>query len=203
MAHDLQGRTIAFLVANEGVEQAELTSPWEAVQSAGGQPVLVAVAPGEVRGFHHLDPADGFPVDRTTSQVKVEDFTGLMLPGGVANADRLRTDEAAVRLVADFFDTGRPVAVICHGPWAIVEADRVRGRTMTSWPSLRTDIRNAGGSWIDAEVQVCDAGSNVTVSSRKPDDLPAFNRAMTEVFSEWRGAGDADRRSGARSPVGS
>lgn len=182
------------MVANEGIEQAELTSPWQAVQEAGGEPVLVAPKSGEVQAFNHLDKGDTFPVDRTTAEVDVEDFGALMLPGGVANADQLRTDTAAIDLVRDFFDTGRPVAVICHGPWAIVEADRVRDRTLTSWPSLETDIRNSGGSWVDAEVQVCPSGPNTLVSSRKPDDLPAFNDAMIEVFSQWQMLNDADKQ---------
>jgi len=184
LAGELQGKRVAFLVANEGVEQAELTSPWGAVEEAGGQPVLVATEPGEVQGFNHLEPGDEFAVDRTTSEVSVDDFDALVLPGGVANADQLRTDEAAVGLVAAFFDTGRPVAVICHGPWAIVEANRVRGRTLTSWPSLQTDIRNAGGTWVDQEVKVCDRGTSLLVSSRKPDDLPAFNAALIGAFSQ-------------------
>lgn len=183
MPEELSGKRFAFVVANEGIEQAELTSPWEAVMRAGGEPVLVATEPGKVIAFKHLDRADSFDVDMTTKQARVESFDGLMLPGGVANADRLRTDPDAVDLVKAFFDTGRPVAVICHGPWAIVEADRVQDRTLTSWPSLQTDIRNAGGSWVDAEVQVCSNGPNILVSSRKPDDLPAFNAAMLKAFS--------------------
>lgn len=174
------------MVANEGIEQAELTSPWETVQKAGGQPVLVATKPGQAQAFKHLDKADSFPVDLTTEEARVDDFDALVLPGGVANADQLRTDGAAVDLVSAFFDSGKPVAVICHGPWALVEADKVRGRTITSWPSLQTDIRNAGGHWVDAEVQVCEGGPNVLVSSRKPDDLPAFNRAMVEAFRRVR-----------------
>ncbi len=183
MADELQGKKIAFLVANEGLEQVELTSPWGAVKEAGGQPVLVASKPGRVQGFNHLDRADEFSVDRISSEVSVDEFDALVLPGGVANADQLRADAAAVGLVAAFFDTGRPVAVICHGPWAIVEADRVRDRTLTSWPSLQTDIRNAGGKWVDEEVKVCDCGPGLLVSSRKPDDLPAFNAALVGAFS--------------------
>ena len=188
MASALQGRTIAFIVANEGIEQAELTSPWEAVLEAGGQPVLVATKPGTVQAFHHLDKGDTFEVDQTTEEARVDAFDGLMLPGGVANADQLRTDGAAVELVRSFFDSGRPVAVICHGAWALVEADQVRGRTLTSWPSLKTDIRNAGGNWVDAEVQVCEDGPNTVVSSRKPDDLPAFNSTMLDAFARARQA---------------
>jgi protease I len=179
----LDGKRIAFLVANEGVEQAELTSPWGAVETAGGQPILVATKPGKVQAFEHLDKAETFDVDEVTSAVDVESFDGLVLPGGVANADQLRTDPHAVALVQRFFETGRPVAVICHGPWSIVEADQLRGRTLTSWPSLQTDIRNAGGTWVDAEVQVCENGPNTLISSRKPDDLPAFNAKLLEAFA--------------------
>jgi protease I len=194
MAQELHGRRIAFVVANEGIEQAELTSPWQAVEEAGGQPVLVATKSGQAQAFNHLDKADTFDVDLTTSEAVVDDFDGLMLPGGVANADQLRGDPAAVGLVREFFDTGRPVAVICHGPWAIVEADRVRGRTLTAWPTLQTDIRNAGGTWVDAEVKVCEGGPNTLVSSRKPDDLPAFNPAMLEAFAKWKTMPDADKQ---------
>ena len=183
MTNQLEGRRIAFIVSNEGIEQAELESPWEAVKEAGGQPVLVATKPGSVQAFNHLEPADTFPVDETTDQATITSFDGLVLPGGVANADQLRTDPHAVALVRRFFETGRPVGVICHGPWVIVEAEQVRDRTLTSWPSLQTDIRNAGGNWVDEEVFVCDNGPNVMVSSRKPDDLPAFNRELIAAFS--------------------
>lgn len=191
MAESISGRRIAFLVANEGVEQAELTSPWEAVEAAGGEPVLVAPKSGSVQMFNHLDKGDTFPVDKTADEVSVEEFDGLVLPGGVANADQLRMHEPSVRLVRSFFETGRPVAVICHGPWSIVEAECVRGRTLTSWPSVKTDIRNAGGTWVDETVQVCRSGPNVLVSSRKPDDLPAFNEKLLEVFAGWTRASHA------------
>jgi protease I len=184
MADELRDKRVAFVVANEGIEQAELTSPWQAVIDAGGQPVLVATKAGQVQAFQHLDKADTFNVDKVTSEVHVDDFDALVLPGGVANADQLRTDQDAVALVRDFFDSGRPVGVICHGPWSIVEADRVRGRTLTSWPSVQTDIRNAGGVWVDEEVKICEGGPNVLVSSRKPDDLPAFNTAIVSVFAQ-------------------
>lgn len=186
MASELAGKRVAFLVANEGVEQVELTSPWEAVDEAGGQPVLVAPEAGKVQAFNHLDKAETFPVDMTTSEARAEDFDALVLPGGVANPDQLRTDPRAVNLVRSFFDAGKPVAAICHGPWSIIEAGRAQGRTMTSWPSLQTDIRNAGGTWVDQEVKVCPAGPNVLVTSRKPDDLKAFDEAMVEAF---RGSG--------------
>lgn len=173
---------IAFLTANEGVEQVELSEPWSAVTSAGGEPVLVAPEPGTVQGFDHLDKGDTFEATLAAAAADVVDFDGLVLPGGVANPDQLRTDADAVRFVASFFDAGKPVAVICHGPWTLVEADVVRGRTLTSWPSLRTDIENAGGTWRDDEVVVCREGPNTLVSSRKPDDLPSFVDRMKEAF---------------------
>ncbi|MBB2913599.1 protease I [Streptosporangium becharense] len=173
----LNGRTIAFLVAPEGIEQVELTEPWNAVKQAGGTPKLVSVEPGEVQAFNHLDKADRFPVDVTVQDASVADFDGLVLPGGVANPDFLRTVPAAVRFVGDFFDTGKPVAAICHAPWTLIEADVVRGRTLTSWPSLQTDLRNAGATWEDREVVVCAGGPNTLVTSRKPDDLKAFCQA--------------------------
>ena len=182
MTMNLEGRRVAFLVANEGIEQVELTSPWRAVEAAGGKPVLVAPKPGRVQAFNHLDKADTFAVDLTTEQARAEDFDAVVLPGGVANPDQLRMDGRAVDLMRRFFDTGRPVAAICHGPWTIVEADRVRGRTLTSWPSLQTDIRNAGGEWVDQQVTVCSEGPNVLVTSRKPDDLEAFNSKLVEVI---------------------
>lgn len=188
MTHSLEGRRIAFLVANEGIEDAELASPWDAVADEGGNPVLVATEPGSVQTYNHLSKARTFAVDSTTAEVFPEDFDGVMLPGGVANADQLRTDPAAVAFIARAFDLGRPVAVICHGPWVIVDADRVRGRTLTSWPSLQRDIVNAGGTWVDAQVQVCTSGPNVLVSSRKPDDLEAFNREMLKAFAQAEGA---------------
>ncbi|MBV8386236.1 MAG: DJ-1/PfpI family protein, partial [Acidimicrobiia bacterium] len=140
MANELNGKKIAFLVANEGIEQVELTRPWEAVKSAGGQPELIAPKDGKAQAFNHLDKADQFPVDRTTSKVKADDYDGVVMPGGVANPDQLRMDEPAVEFVRAMFKAGKPAAVICHGPWTLVEADVVRGRTLTSWPSLQTDI---------------------------------------------------------------
>ncbi|MEV5608706.1 type 1 glutamine amidotransferase domain-containing protein [Streptomyces sp. NPDC052225] len=171
---------IAFLVAPEGVEQIELTDPWQAVRDAGGEPVLVSTKPGEVQAFHHLDKADTFPVQETAEGLTAAGFDGLVLPGGVANPDQLRTDADAVAFVRDFFTRGLPVAAICHAPWTLVEADVVRGRTLTSWPSLATDIRNAGGTWVDEQVKVCTGGPNVLVTSRKPDDLKAFDEALIE-----------------------
>ncbi|MFP5322501.1 MAG: type 1 glutamine amidotransferase domain-containing protein [Acidimicrobiia bacterium] len=179
MADELTGKTIAFLVAQEGIEQVELTDPWKKVEEAGGRPVLVTPEEGEVQAFDHLDKADTFPVDRTTSDLSVDEVDGVVLPGGVANPDALRMDEAAVGFLRDYVQAGKPVAVICHGPWTLVEAGVLEGRTMTSWPSLQTDIRNAGATWVDQEV--CRDGN--LVSSRNPGDLPAFTDAMVELFA--------------------
>ncbi|MFD7713339.1 type 1 glutamine amidotransferase domain-containing protein [Streptomyces sp. NPDC059785] len=177
---------IAFLTAPEGVEQIELTDPWQAVTDAGHQPVLVSTQPGHIQGFNHLDKADTFPVDEVVGDVGADSFDALVLPGGVANPDALRLDERAVSFVRDFFDSGRPVAAICHAPWTLVEADVVSGRVLTSWPSLRTDIRNAGGTWVDEQVQICDHGPNTLVTSRKPDDLKAFDEALLTEFAKGR-----------------
>ena len=179
MANELQGKKIAFLAA-DGVEQVELTEPWKAVEEAGGRPELVSIEPGQIQAFDHLDHGDMFSVDRDVVHANAADYDGLVLPGGVANPDFLRGDENAVAFVRGFFDQKKPVGVICHGPWTIVEAGVVKGRTITSWPTLRTDIRNAGGNWVDEEV-VVDAG---LVSSRKPDDLPAFCAKIVEEFGE-------------------
>ncbi|NEA66843.1 type 1 glutamine amidotransferase domain-containing protein [Streptomyces sp. SID12488] len=175
---------IAFLTAPEGVEQIELTEPWQAVADAGGEPVLVSTEQGRVQAFSHLDKADTFPVQEVVGEVSAESFDGLVLPGGVANPDILRADERAVAFVRDFFDQGRPVAAICHAPWTLVEADVVRGRVLTSWPSLRTDIRNAGGDWVDEQVRICDHGPNTLITSRKPDDLKAFCDALVSEFGK-------------------
>jgi protease I len=183
MNGELTGRKVAFLVANEGIEQVELTEPWRAVSDAGGQPVLLAPEAGEAQAFNHLDKADTFPVDRTVADADPDDFAGLVLPGGVANPDVLRTKPEAVAFVRAFFTAGKPVAAICHGPWTMVEADVVRDRTLTSWPSLQTDLRNAGASWVDEPVMVCSAGPNVLVTSRKPDDLPAFCDELVKTFA--------------------
>ncbi|TMR93107.1 type 1 glutamine amidotransferase domain-containing protein [Nonomuraea basaltis] len=178
----MNGKTIAFLVAPEGVEQVELTEPWKAVKQAGGTPRLVSTEPGQIQAFHHLDKADTFAVDDTVDAADPTAFDGLVLPGGVANPDRLRTVPQAVRFIRAFFDAGKPVAAICHAPWTLVEADVVRGRTLTSWPSLQTDLRNAGGNWVDQEVVVDTAGPNTLVTSRKPDDLKAFCQAAADAF---------------------
>jgi protease I len=183
MTSQLQQRRVAFLVANEGVEQVELTAPWKAVEDAGGTPVLVSLESGKVQAFNHLDQADTFAVDVTVADAAGQSFDALVLPGGVANPDRLRMEPKAVHFVRSFFDEGKPVAVICHGPWTLIEAGVVRDRTLTSWPSLRTDLTNAGAEWIDAPVHVDTNGPNALVSSRKPDDLPAFNAQLVETFA--------------------
>ena len=170
---------IAFLVAAEGTERVELTGPWHVVEEAGFEPVLVSPAAGDVQTFDHLTASETRPVDQTVSEASVDEFRALVLPGGVANPDALRTDVQAVAFVKAFMESGKPVAAICHAPWTLVEADVVRGRTMTSWPSLRTDLRNAGATWID-ETVVTDGN---LISSRRPDDLPAFNRALLDAVS--------------------
>ena len=176
---DLSGKTIAFLTANEGVEQVELERPWSAVESAKATPKLVAPKDGEVQAFNHLDKGRTFPVDLTTQEAEPGEFDGVVLPGGVANPDQLRMDDAAVRFIGDWMRAGRPLAAICHGPWTLVEADAVRGRRMTSWPSLQTDIRNAGGTWVDEQVVV----DRNLVTSRKLADLDAFCSELVKLFA--------------------
>jgi protease I len=183
MAEELKGLRVAFLVANEGVEQVELTEPWQAVLDASGRPNLIAPEAGKAQAFNHMDKGDTFDVDLTTADAEPGEFDALVLPGGVANPDQLRMDEAAVTFVKTMIETGKPVAAICHGPWTLVEADGVRDRTLTSWPSLKTDISNAGGNWVDVEVHVCRNGPNALTTSRKPDDLPAFCSQMIEQFA--------------------
>jgi protease I len=189
MAAKLEGKKIAFLVANEGTEQVELTEPWKAVEQAGGAPELISLEPGTVQAFNHLDKADTFDVDHTAADAEASSYDGLVLPGGVANPDFLRSDKNAVAFVRAFFDDAKPVAAICHGPWTLIDAGVVTGRTLTSWPSLRTDLRNAGANWVDEEVHV-DAG---LVTSRKPDDLPAFCAKLVEEFAEGRHEGQRPR----------
>ncbi|WP_084704866.1 type 1 glutamine amidotransferase domain-containing protein [Phaeacidiphilus oryzae] len=184
MSTELQNKTIAFLVAPEGVEQVELTDPWQAVHDAGGTPRLLSTGAERVQAFNHLDKADTFPVHQQVADADPADYDALVLPGGVANPDFLRTDSDAVAFTKAFFDARKPVAAICHGPWTLVEAGVVRDRTLTSWPSLRTDIENASGHWVDEEVFVCPGGPNVLITSRKPDDLPAFDKALITEFAK-------------------
>jgi protease I len=184
MAGALEGKRVAFLTANEGVEQVELTEPWKAVQDAGGHPVLVAPDAGEVQAFNHLDKADRFPVDLTVDEAGAAQFDALVLPGGVANPDQLRTKPPAVHFVRQMAEAARPIAVICHGPWTMIDAGLVPGRRLTSWPSLRTDLTNAGADWVDEVVVVDTNGPNTIVSSRKPDDLPRFCEQLVQVFSQ-------------------
>jgi protease I len=183
MTANLHGTTVAFLVATEGVEQIELTEPWQAVEQAGGTPRLISTEAGTVQAFNHLDKAGTFHVDQTVEEVSPADFDGLVLPGGVANPDQLRTNGQAVAFARGFFEAAKPVAAICHAPWTLIEADVVRDRTLTSWPSLQTDIRNAGGRWVDEEVVVCSAGPNKLVTSRRPDDLKAFCQEALTVLA--------------------
>ena len=200
-ANSIQGKRIAFL-ATDGVEQVELTDPWKAVEDAGGTPELVSIKSGKIQGMNHDERADTFSVDKLIGAVSAEDYDGLVLPGGVANPDTLRANEEAVDFVRDFFKQQKPVAAICHGPWMLVEADVVEGRTLTSYPSIKTDVRNAGGNWVDKEV-VVDEG---LVTSRSPHDLPAFIAKMIEEFAEGRheeqhAAAGAAARSGEKHQI--
>jgi protease I len=170
----INGKYVAFLVADEGIEQVELTEPWKAVQEAGGTPRLVSPKPGKVKGYNHLEPADTFNVDETAADARAEQYSALVLPGGVANGDKLRWQEPAREFVRRFVATGRPVAVVCHGGWVLIDTESVRGRRLTSWPSMTVDFRNAGAQWVDEQVVVDDNGPFPLISSRKPDDLPAF-----------------------------
>lgn len=192
MAQNLNGMKVAILVA-DGFEQVEMTEPRKALDEAGAKTSIVSPADGEVQGWNHHDKADKFPVDVPLAEANAADFDALVLPGGVINPDKLRTLPEAVNFVKEFFNEGKPIAAICHGPWTLVEADVVRGRTVTSWPSVKTDLRNAGAEWVDEEV-VTDNG---LVTSRKPDDIPAFNKKMIEEFAEGqhrqRGAAGAGR----------
>jgi protease I len=188
MPNELKGKRIAFL-ATDGVEQVELTEPWKEIKRAGATVELISPEAGQIQGFNHLDRGDTFPVDRTVSDVNANDYDGLVLPGGVANPDSLRTHDDAVKFTRQFFEQAKPVAAICHGPWTLIEAGVVEGRTLTSWPSLQSDIRNAGGTWVDEEVCV-DSG---LVTSRKPDDIPAFSAKAIEEFSEGKHEEQADK----------
>jgi protease I len=180
VANELNGKKIAFFTAPEGVEQIEMTTPWERLEAAGAQLELLSFQDGEVQMFNHLDKGDTRPVDRTIDHVDATEYDGLVLPGGVANPDQARMNPDAVAFVRGFFERGTPVAAICHAPWLLVEADVVRGKRLTSFPSLQTDIRNAGGTWVDEQV-VVDQG---LVTSRKPDDLDAFCSKAIEEFAE-------------------
>jgi deglycase len=181
MAHHLTGKKVA-VIATDMVEQVELTEPWRALEDHGAEPELLSIEPGTIQGFDHHDKADTFPVDRTIDDADPDDYDALFLPGGVGNPDTLRTNDRVVEFVRRMFGSGKPIAAICHGPWTLVEAGVVEGLTLTSWPSLQTDIRNAGGTWLDEEVHV-DRG---VTTSRKPDDLPAFNERMIEEFAAGR-----------------
>jgi protease I len=178
MPNELEGRKIAFL-ATDMFEQVELTEPWKALEEAGAELELVSLKEGEIQGFSHYDCADTFKVDRRVKDVGADDYDALVLPGGVGNPDTLRTNEDAVRFVREFFDTGKPVGAICHAPWMLVEADVARGRTFTSYRSIRTDVRNAGGNWVDEEVVL----DGAMITSRSPRDLPAFCAKLIEEFA--------------------
>jgi protease I len=185
MGTGLEGKRIAFLVANSGVEQVELTSPWRTVEQAGGRPVLIAPEKDKVQAMNgDSEKGDTFDPDLTVGDADANDFDALVLPGGVANPDKLRLDQKAVSLVKAFSSAGKPIAAICHGPWTLVEAGVVNGKTLTSWPSLQTDIRNAGGTWRDEEVFVCPAEGFTLITSRKPDDLDAFGGALVTEFGK-------------------
>ena len=188
MGKKLEGKRVAFL-ATDMVEQIELTEPWKAVRDEGARVELISLEEGKIQGFNHYDKADEFAVDRTVEEASASDYDALVIPGGVGNPDTMRGDENAVGFVREFFEQGKPVGAICHGPWMLVEAGVVRGRKVTSWPTLQTDIRNAGGEWVDEEV-VVDQG---LVTSRKPDDLPAFTKKIVEEFCEGRHEQQADK----------
>jgi deglycase len=180
----IDGKLVAFLVSKEGIEQVELTDPWQAVQKAGGTPRLISTEPGEVQAFHHLDRGDTFPVDETATDAQAEQYSALVLPGGVANGDLLRWQQPAQDFLRRFLATGRPVAVICHGGWILIEVEAVRGRRITSWPSMATDFRNAGAQWVDEQLVVSTDGPFPLISSRKPDDLPAFCQELVSQLEK-------------------
>ena len=183
MANELKDKKIAIL-ATDGVEQVELTEPRRALDQAGATTELVSFEKGEIQGFDHLDHGDRFTVDRTLDEVSADDYDGLLIPGGVANGDFLRASEDAVAFTSAFAKAHKPIAAICHAPWVLVEAGIVKGRTITSFPSLQTDVRNAGGTWIDEEVHVERMSPPTLVTSRKPDDIPAFSAKAIEEFAE-------------------
>jgi protease I len=190
----LQGKKVAIIAADM-VERVELVEPRQALDDAGAETHLISLKPGEIQSFDHFDPADKLKVDRTAEEVDASEYDALMIPGGVGNPDQLRGDENVVSFVRDFFEAGKPVAAICHAPWVLVEAGVVKGRKLTSWPTLQTDIRNAGGNWVDQEV-VVDQG---LVTSRKPDDIPAFNEKMIEEFAEGEHAKQREKTRAAAS----
>ena len=181
MARKLDGKKVAILVT-DGFEQVEMTKPREALDEAGAETKIVSLKPGKIQGMHHADKGDKFDVDLTLDEARPEEFDALMIPGGLMNPDSLRSNVAALEFTRHFFREGKPVAAICHGPWVLIDAGVVRGRTLTSWPAIKTDVKNAGGKWINEEVVV----DNGLVTSRKPDDIPAFNRKMIEEFCEGR-----------------
>ncbi len=193
MANELEGKKVAFLFT-EGVEQVELTEPLEAVKKAGADVDLISLDEGEVQMFNHLDKGDTITADHAVSGAQASEYDGLVVPGGVANPDALRMDEDAVRFVREFFEQDKPTAIICHGPWVLAEADVVKGRTLTSWPSLQTDLRNAGAKWVDEEVVV----DNGMVTSRNPDDLPAFCAKLVEEFAEGKHEQHVGETAGAK-----
>ena len=195
MANELKGKKVAILAA-EMFERVELEEPRRSLEAAGATVEIVSLEEGEIRGFDHFDPVSTVQVDKAVPNAKADDYDALMLPGGVGNPDQLRGDDDAVAFVRDFFEQGKPVAAICHAPWTLIEAGVVEGRTVTSWPTLRTDLRNAGAEWVDKEV-VVDEG---LVTSRKPDDLPAFNTKMIEEFAEGRHEGQRHATVGASTP---
>jgi protease I len=194
MADELKRKKIAFLAADM-FEEVELAEPWKALEQAGAELELVSLKEGEIQGFDHYDKAGSFKVDRTVEEASASDYDALVLPGGVGNPDNLRQDENATQFVRGFFEQGKPVGAICHAPWTLIEAGVVRGRTLTSFPSLQTDIRNAGGNWVDEEVHV----DNGLVTSRKPDDLPAFNKKLIEELAEGRHEQQAAKTTAATS----
>jgi protease I len=194
MADELKGKKIAFLAADM-FEQVELEEPWKALEQAGAELELVSLKDGEIQGFNHYDKAGSFKVDKSAEEASANDYDALVLPGGVGNPDNLRQDENAVQFVRDFFEQGKPVGAICHAPWTLIEAGVVRDRTLTSFPSLQTDLRNAGANWVDEEVHV-DHG---LVTSRKPDDIPAFNKKLIEEFAEGKHQQQASKTKAATS----
>jgi protease I len=188
----LRGKKVAIIAADM-VEQVELLKPRQALDAAGAETHVISLKPGQIQGFNHFEPADKIDVDRTIEEVDASEYDALMIPGGVGNPDQLRGDENIVSFVRDFFEQGKPVAAICHGPWVLVEAGVVRGRTLTSWPTLQTDLRNAGANWVDEQVVAEDG----LVTSRKPDDIPAFSDKMIEEFAEGKHAAQAEKTQAA------